>query len=353
MVRAPRGGLQKNAFLVTFSMMANLSDKRTKKLRERFLGSIVGCAVGDALGAPFQGTLPSSFRVRKGEPVHFRKIPIYSLGQYTDDTQLTLAILSAICRARSVDGAEIAREFVRLWDMGEIVGPGASTNEAIFNIMIRGMSWEESGTEEGRAGNGTAMRAAPIGLWNYANPDDIERDARVSSIITHKDARSVAGTIAVAKAVQICVNSDDIKPVEFLTEISRSIRGTSELFADNIDRLIEWHALEPDRALPLIYAAGNPDTGPRQPGMVSGYVIPTVLCSLYFFLQSPRSYIDSVVGSINAGGDADTVAAITGAISGALNGISSIPVTLVETLKDSKIIQELAEQLCVVAMSRN
>lgn len=333
--------------------MANLSDKRAEKLRERFLGSIVGCAVGDALGAPFEGAPPSSFPFRKGDQIQFRKIPGYPLGQYTDDTQLTLAIIRAICRTRSVDGAEIAREFVGLWETGEIVGPGASTRQAVFNLMNRGISWEDSGTEEGRAGNGTAMRAAPIGLWGYAHPDEIERDARVSSIITHKDVRSVAGTIAVAKAVQMCVNSDHIEPLEFLTEISRSTRGTSELFADNIDRLIEWHALEPDRALPLIYAAGEPDIGPRQPGWISAYVIPTVLCSLYFFLQSPRSYIDSVTGAINAGGDADTVAAITGAISGALNGISSIPATLVETLKDSKIIQELAERFCVVAMTRN
>lgn len=322
-------------------------------LRQRFLGSIVGCAVGDALGAPFEGALSSAIRLSPDEHIRFRKIRGYPLGQYTDDTQLTLATIRAICRAKRVDGAEIAREFVALWQTGEIVSPGMSCSDAVHNMVARGMSWEDAGTPEGRAGNGTAMRAAPIGLWNHAHPGQIERDAATSSIVTHKDSRSVAGTIAVAKAVQLCVNSEAVAPLEFLRDISDSVRETSALFARSVDELIEWHSLEPMEALPLIYAAGSPDIGPSRPGWVTPYVIPTVLCSLYFFLRTPRSFIESVTGAINAGGDTDTVGAITGAISGAFNGISSIPRGLVEDLKDSTDIIALAEEFYSAAVSRN
>lgn len=322
-------------------------------LRQRFLGSIMGCAVGDALGAPFEGAPPSAIRLSADEHIQFRKIPGYPMGQYTDDTQLTLATIRAICRAKQVGGAEIAREFVALWQTGEIVGPGASCSDAVHNMVGRGMSWEDAGTPEGRAGNGTAMRAAPIGLWNHAHPERIERDAATSSIITHKDPRSVAGTIAVARAVQLCVNSDALTPLEFLGDISKSARETSGLFAQSVDELIQWYSLEPPESLPLIYAAGNPDIGPSRPGWVTAYVIPTVLCSLYFFLRTPRSFIESVTGAINAGGDTDTVGAITGAISGAFNGISSIPRRLIEDLKDSKYIIGLAEEFYAAAVSRN
>lgn len=273
-------------------------------LRERFLGSILGCAVGDALGAPF-------------------------------------------------DGAAIAERFIELWQTGEIVGAGASCSEAVYNMVNLGASWRDAGTPRGRAGNGTAMRAAPIGLWNHARPDMIESDAEVSSIITHKDPRSVGGTIAVAKAVAICVNSDEIAAPDFLRDISDGVRTRSALFADCIDELSGWLDMEPSEALPLIYASGEPDMGPRRPGWVTAYVIPTVVCALYFFLKSPRDFMAALTGSICAGGDVDTVGAIAGAIGGAFNGISSIPRGLVDTLKDSERIIALTEEFHDVTMSRN
>ena len=322
-------------------------------LREKFLGSILGCAVGDALGAPFEGAPPSPGRLGPQENIQYQKIPGYPLGQYTDDTQLTLATMRAICRAGGVEGAVIAEEFVKLWQTGEIVGAGASCTDAVHNMLGRGMGWEDAGTPQGRAGNGTAMRAAPIGLWDHAHPDRIERDAEISSIITHKDRRSVGGAIAVAKAVALCVNSDTIAPDEFLRQISESVRGASELFSRCIDELIRWLRLEPLEALPRIYASGEPEIGPRRPGWVTAYVIPTVLCALYFFLKTPESFVESVAGAIGAGGDTDTTGAITGAISGAFGGISSIPANLIETLRDSNETIALTEQFCALTFSRN
>jgi ADP-ribosylglycohydrolase len=320
-----------------------------EKLRERFWGAIFGCAVGDALGAPFEGAPSSaiSFRPRYNR---FEKIPGYPIGQYTDDTQLTLATMRAISRAKRIDGAEIAAEFVKLWQNGEIVGAGASCTDAVYNMIHGGMSWEHAGTAPGRAGNGAAMRAAPIGLWDHAHPERIAKDAETASIITHKDTRSIAGTIAVAKAVALCVNTDDIAAADFLQALADAVRDTSELFARCIDELADWSRLEPPQALPLICAAGEPDVGPRKPGGVTPYVVPTVLCSLYFFLRTPRDFVASVTGAIGAGGDTDTVGAITGAISGALNGMAAIPRGLIETLKDSREIAALAEQFYEAAV---
>ena len=322
-------------------------------LRDRFLGAILGCAVGDALGAPFEGAMPDPKRFASMAEIRYREIPGYPVGQYTDDTQLTLAIVKAICRCGDVDGAAIAEEFVRLWATGEIVGAGASCSDAVHNMVHLGMNWRDAGTAPGRAGNGAAMRAAPIGLWDYAYPDLIGRDAEVSGIITHRDPRAVAGAIAVAKAVALCVNSDEIEPVAFLASVSESVRETSGLFADCIDELGGWLEMEPSEALPPIYASGEPDMGEGKPGWVTAYVIPTVLCALYCFLRTPRDFVEIVTGSICAGGDADTVAAIAGAIGGAYNGSAAIPRPLVETLKDSETIISLAEDFYKVTMSRN
>jgi len=322
-------------------------------LREKFIGAILGCAVGDALGAPFEGAPPSPDRFGSAGDVRYTKIPGYPVGQYTDDTQLTLAVIKAICRAKAVDGSVIADEFVKLWRTGEIVGAGASCTEAVHNIVDLGMDWKEAGTAQGRAGNGTAMRAAPIGLWNHSHPDRIRCDAEISSIITHKDIRSVGGTIAVAKAVALCVNSDALEPGEFLQDISRDVRDVSALFEGCLDDLAQWLGLEPSEALPLIYASGEPDMGPRRPGWVTAYVIPTVLCAFYCFLRAPGDFVECVTGAICAGGDTDTVAAIAGAISGAFNGVSSIPRNLIDSLKDSAEIIEITERFYRETVERN
>jgi ADP-ribosylglycohydrolase len=257
---------------------------------------------------------------------------------------MTLAIVRAICRAGKVDGAEIAAEFVRLWNTGEIVGAGASCSEGVYNIYERGMKWSEAGTPIGRAGNGAAMRAAPIGLWNCLHPDRIPHDAEISSIVTHKDPRSIAGAIAVAEGVRLNLAVESLDPADYLKKISAAVRPASTVFSRYLDLLGRWITLEPDEALRLIYASGEPEVGPRQPRGISGYVIPSVLCSLFFFLKTPRDFLATVIGAIRAGGDTDTTAAIAGAISGALNGIQAIPWRLVEALKDSQEILALAEE---------
>lgn len=321
-------------------------------LRERFLGSIVGCAVGDALGAPFEGWHSSTVRSRWEGDLRFLPIPGYSLGQYTDDTQLTLATMRSICRTHRVDGADIAKEFIQLWQTNEIVGAGASCTDAIHAMTDNGKSWNEAGTTEGRAGNGSAMRAAPVGLWNYEHPEMIEQDAVTSSIITHRDSRSIAGAIAVAKAVQLCLNADTLDSLAFIEEVSLAVRKTSEPFARWISQLGRLLGMRLTEALPRIYSAGNPDVGPRQPGWITGYVVPTVLGALHFFLRTPHNFIESITESIGAGGDTDTIGAITGAISGAFNGISSVPAALIADLKDSNDIIALTEKFYLLAVSR-
>jgi ADP-ribosylglycohydrolase len=320
--------------------------------RDRFIGSLVGCAIGDALGAPFEGALPSSIPLDIGAEIDFRKMAGYPLGQYTDDTQMTLATVRAICRAKKVDGAEIASEFVKLWESDEIVGAGASCSEGVYNIIRHGMRWEEAGAPEGRAGNGTAMRAAPIGLWNFRHPERIQEDARISSIITHQDPRSIAGAAAVAKAVQLCFDPEEIHPGEFLALVGASVRNKSALFSKCLAELAPWVDLESADALPHIYASGEPDVGPREPNRITGYVIPTVLCSFYFFLRTPNDFLATVAGAIKAGGDTDTSGAIAGAIGGARNGIQAIPARLLRNLKDSKEIVALAEELYELAAER-
>ncbi|TKJ34183.1 hypothetical protein CEE39_02820 [bacterium (candidate division B38) B3_B38] len=317
----------------------------TTSIKEKFLGCIVGTGVGDALGAPLEGSPPGQLLPGEGGRFYYRGFYPYPPGQYTDDTQMTLAIMRAILKEGKVDGRTIADEFVPLWQKGEIIGAGGSCTEAVFNLISGKVSWEEAGTPRGRAGNGTAMRASPIGLWNHDHPDRIVSDATTASIITHKDERSIAGAIAVATTVAYGLNHDAIDGEELIDLLASAASQVHSGFARAISQLPRWLKIDEGEAVREITHSGEPEIGPwGWGGGITPYVIPTVLICLYYFLRSPHSFLSNVVKVINVGGDTDTTGAIQGAMSGAFNGIGAIPEHLVEGLQDSQDIITLTEE---------
>ena len=207
-------------------------------LKDKFLGTILGCAVGDALGAPFEGRSRNFMQKRSALASGYEKIPGYPIGQYTDDTQMTLALCESIINKKGVDGEDIAHRFANLWLTNTIIGEGMSCRDAMMRIIVNDTNWDEAGSEEGRAGNGTAMRTSPIGLFNCkSNCKDLaalKRDAVTQSIITHKDKRASAGAVAVSAAVYYCIANDKIDPQAFLDFIIDSINGISSEFSTMI-----------------------------------------------------------------------------------------------------------------------
>ena len=305
----------------------------TPPREDQFVGALVGCAVGDALGAPLEGRtreeiakvtgLTTQFHPfrRKAWPPGSPSAHAHSGGQFTDDTQQTVAIAKSMVDSGGVDGAAIAREFVKLWESGEIVGQGPVADRAVKRL-IDGTSWQEAAGADDLPLNGAAMRVSPIGLWNFNDTDQLARDATTSSIVTHRHPLAIAGAIAIATAVAHASTSGSIVTADFLRSTSQSIAEQSPEFAT--------HILERPH--------------PRGFG-ISAQVEPTVLASLYAFLKHPNDYCATVERSIRVGGDVDTTAAIAGAICGAHNGVGAIPGHLVAGVKDSAQIQDLGARL--------
>jgi ADP-ribosyl-[dinitrogen reductase] hydrolase len=310
-------------------------------LKERFIGAILGCAVGDALGAPFEGVGANKL-FQDGVP-DYAQIAGFPPGQYTDDTQMTLAIVKAVLEDGEIGGRSVAEKFAELWRSGEIVGPGASCSEAMRRYIRGDADWDECGTAPGRAGNGTAMRAGPIGLWDYDAPERLVKDAAAVSIITHKDERAVAGAIAVAAAVAYVVQRDKILTEDFVGHVSQGVSDHSAEFARAVDKVPALMKADEADAIRTIINEGW--KGHDTSFGVTPFVVPTVLASFYAFLKHPDDFCAAVRTVINMGGDVDSTGAITGAISGAFNGVYAIPERLREGVKDSGMIHDLAAEL--------
>ncbi|MDY6875246.1 MAG: ADP-ribosylglycohydrolase family protein [Chloroflexota bacterium] len=303
---------------------------------DQFTGCILGQAVGDALGFPVEGCGPVETSAAVTPfPDHFAPHPcgLFPPGQYTDDTQMMRAILTSLVEQGQVDPTDIAARFVPLWRDGEIVGRGGATTEAVIRLMA-GVSWRESGTPAPRAGNGSAMRTAPLGLWLYDDPTALARVTADVSRITHAAPRCLAGAVAISAAVAYAVSHDVIDPGTFIAFVSGLARPYHAGFAALIERLSHWLEMYEPAAMREISHAGLP-LGQRSnwPG-ISPFVVPTVLVCLYAFLRTPTDYCETVRFVIAQGGDVDTTGAIAGAISGAFNSIEAVPGSLARAVTD-------------------
>ena len=323
---------------------------------DQFSGSLIGQCLADAIGCRVEGYSTEVCQAFVAGEVRLRQIGDrdrfpFPFGQYTDDSQLARELLESYVVCRGFDPADYAQRLGAIFAESRIVGRGRST-EIAAERLIAGCPWPEAGLPPPSAGNGSAMRAGPIGLMFYDRPQDLIQAAWDQGWITHQDPRCGAGSVAIAGAVALALQADHLEPLEprsFLVQLSQWVGQVDRPFADLLDRLPEWLTLDPEAAAEIIAVAGlDPKREHQWPG-ISPFVVPSVLWSLYSFLRSPDDYWETLCTSIAVGGDVDTTAAMAGAISGAYLGLGAIPDDLARVVNDRRTwgytqLVELAER---------
>ena len=281
----------------------------------------------------------------------FAEVEGYPRGQYTDDTQLTLATIESIVRQRDLSPADIARSIASLWKHHSVVGPGGACTFAA-NAFLKTGDWATCGAPVGQAGNGTAMRTAALGLYFLREPERLPAAVADVSRITHQDPRSVAGGIAIAKAAQLLATLETLDEGSFCRSIADAIRPYAATFADLIEGLPLRLQEDRETALHAIAWAGASKPEFSRP-IITPFVVPTVLAALWVVLQHQTSWPTAVSEAIHLGGDVDTLGAIVGALSGARLGDSAIPAHLASGVLGAEQIQKLASQYYEVVTRRS
>lgn len=307
------------------------------------VGCLVGGAVGDALGAPFEGLWGESIPSANELLSEYHEYHGYPRGQYTDDTQLTKASIDSIVGCGDLVVSDIAAKISELWRHQSVIGPGGACTQAAERFLA-GVDFQSMGAPEGQAGNGTAMRTAAIGLWFAPIGIDGDADDLVAAIsevsrVTHHDRRSVAGGVVVAAAANLMCHESNIEAASFCGRLAEVCEPISGEMAKLLRQLPD--KMETKDALSFVAFAGQANPEFERP-IISPFVIPTVLASVYSVLTNLGSWPAAVTEAIRLGGDVDTLGAIVGALSGARHGRDAIPDKLVDDLQDSKAIQSLA-----------
>jgi poly(ADP-ribose) glycohydrolase ARH3 len=308
-------------------------DAHKAKLKSKFLGCLIGTAIGDALGARWEGRGMS------------RSEDIVSLAEkleqliYTDDTHMTIGIAESLMESKGFNGEHMAQTFIKNYDAEPWRGYGPGPPR-IFGMIKSGEAWDSAANglyRGGSFGNGSAMRVAPVGLLYSRNLDKLREIAYRSSSITHSHELGREGAAIQACAVALALNTpadEDIDRAVFLSSLQNFIRD--RLYKEKIAQMREL--LDEQDKEKVVAVLGNGIEAPRS--------VPT---AIYCFLSQPQSYKDTVIYAISLGGDTDTIAAMAGAISGAYLGIEAIPSKWRVKLENKEYIKALAEKLWQIA----
>lgn len=286
-----------------------------EKRRDALVGCVLGTAVGDALGLPFEGMSPRRARRMFKDPGrhHF----LFGRGMVSDDTEHMCLVAAAALEAHG-DPDLFARRLgwsLRWWLLGMPAGVGLATLRACLRLWV-GARPDSSGVFS--AGNGPAMRSALLGCAYGDNPDVLREMVGVSTRITHIDPKAFFGALTVALAAHASSSGAGIRPDGFAGLVHARLDGSG---AEEFLRLVDGACLSASRDEPLhVYAASIGCANG-----ISGYMFHTVPCVIQAWLRHQTDYRGGMMEVLAAGGDADTTAAILGGITGAGVGKNGIP----------------------------
>lgn len=285
-------------------------------LQSRIEGLLLGTAVADAIGLPTEGMTPGKIQ-KLGWTKPLKHRFLFGRGMWSDDTEQTIMLTQALLHSGE-DLEKFRRSFaweLRWWILGMPAATGLATARAIIKLWL-GFPPSKSGIFS--AGNGSAMRTAPIAAYF---PDDAEKRQLFTiaqSRITHSDPKASIASLAITELTALFLNSTERTSQDQVIETAAQV-STDREWRSLLEK-VSTHARGGQSIAALLADLGaSPKKG------VSGYVYQTVPAVLLAGLQNDWQFRETITELIAAGGDTDTTAAIAGALCGACHGREGIP----------------------------
>ena len=302
--------------------------RSAEEIRDRALGTFLGLAVGDAVGTTLEfcsrDAQPRLQDMVGGGP--FDLPP----GAWTDDTAMALALADSLAASGTLDCRDLMDRFVRWWQEGDYsctghcFDIGNTTRQALDRYRRTGDPLAGS-TDLQSAGNGSLMRLAPVALRFWHDRPRLIAAAADQSRTTH----------GAEEAVDACR--------AFAELLAEAIAGSPR--AD----LLAWRTFEGAPAVARVMA-GSWRGRPRNRIRSSGYVVHTLEAAIWSVART-GDFRNAVLLAANLADDADTVAAVTGQLAGALYGLSGIPDDWLERVAWQDRLLEAARRLLPASLA--
>ncbi|GAA3126837.1 ADP-ribosylglycohydrolase [Kribbella aluminosa] len=334
-----------------------MPEKASTAMEEKATGVLAGAAVGDAIGGAVEGWTPEAIRERHGGWVTgivgpwyedwrtARPIAPYHKGDghITDDTLMTHALVEVYDERRAhLDAYAVAESLVPKMLNGTRWVPELEADALLLQRVFLAEKWLVARLHYGHVdpreagvGNivncGAAMYMAPVGIANAGDPEGAYAEALdVAGAHQSSYGREAAGVFAAAVAAAMAPGATPASAVGTALGLAKDgTRRAVEAVAEAAQGITDW-----EEAIPVLRKAIEPyDTvGPnyrelsmdaRRPSRTKA--IEELPVALGFVLVSEGDVRRAVLGGTNYGRDADSIASMAGAITGALQGRSGVP----------------------------
>jgi poly(ADP-ribose) glycohydrolase ARH3 len=290
-------------------------------LRDKFKGAILGCFLGDAFGSGFEGMNPEKARFHMDDLS--KKFP----RSYTDDTDMTLALVESIIQSGEVNPEDIAKQFRLSCDLTR--GYAIGTIKAV-QALRAGLKWYEVARivfENGSFGNGAAMRVSPVGLFYHHDLEGLRRAAVEQAKITHVHPLGQWGAVMQACSIGLAVCQNPKRPfkkVQMITDLREILWGGPIEYMKALNKIEEMVGQGKKlQSQEVVKFLGN--------GVEAHFSVPS---ACYIAIIYSPDFCDAIRAAISLGGDTDTIAGMVGAIVGAHVGEKGLPVEWIEQLED-------------------
>ena len=309
--------------------------------KNAFIGCLLGTAVGDALGLPYEGL--SSRRAAKLFTDTTKHHLFIGKGMVSDDTEHACFVAQALIRSGgdvNIFRKQLARS-LRWWLLALPAGVGFATLRSIIKLWI-GFSPEKSGVFS--AGNGPSMRSPILGVAYGHDPEKLKTFVKASTEITHSDPKAYYAALAIALAAHLSAREETPSAEHFLATLKGLL---PEDDAQQLHELLQRAAISATNNEPV--SDFTEKSGSKKG--ISGYSYHTVPCVLQVWFGNSTNFAKGLQDIIQAGGDTDTAGAIYGGIVGARVGKSGIPEnslsSIIEWPKTIGWIERLAEMTAI------
>ncbi|MFO7567283.1 MAG: ADP-ribosylglycohydrolase family protein [Enhygromyxa sp.] len=336
-------------------------------LWDRVAGCLHGLLIGDALGCPVEGWTADQIAAEFGRLDQMAEVPgprWRPRGLHSDDGQQALAVLDAICKDPERPELRFVDLMIALRDAAPQRGGRWGLHRGVgrnFRQTIRG--FQSTGSQDpfahasATAGNGAAMRIAPVGLWWRDDPRTRDLRAASLSAVTHADLRGIAAAQALAAAIArgLIPTPLPVLNSRLLDDVEQAEERAATLLAIEHDRrfgqclraLVEHrrHCYDLRELLAGIEARASSLGGAeRKVEATSGFALCSVLTALAI-VDFAESFEHALVTAVNLGGDTDTIGAMVGALAGARYGLNAIPSSWIDELHATGTLMERIDQV--------
>ncbi len=271
---------------------------------------MLGSAVGDALGAPFEFGSPGDYSRRFPDGTGTMCAGGgWDRGEATDDTQMAVLVGESLIEHGGLQLPDVFSRFQR-WAAGEPKDIGLQTEDVLTN----GEPWDMAAALHFQinlraAGNGSLMRASTSAVYFApAGRTATMHAARRIAALTHGDRAAWEGTALLHELVRVALDGDDPLPAV-----------PAALAEVHLNHRARWA---------VVLAEG---WRPEDATEFNGAVWPC-LGSALWALRTTSTFEQALAAAVDLGGDTDTVAAVTGMLAGAVYGTSAIPTRWTEPL---------------------